>query len=76
MAWKNGLFNFKGESIENIMRQLARWYDFSIQYENPVTEKFYVKMNRNTNISNIFKILETTGGVHFKIEGKKITVKP
>ncbi len=76
MAWKDGLFNFKGESIENVMRQLARWYDFSVQYEESVTEKFYVKVNRNTNISNIFKILETTGGVHFKIEGKKITVKP
>jgi transmembrane sensor len=76
MAWKNGLFNFKGESIETVMRQLARWYDFSVQYQEPVTEKFYVKLNRNTNISNIFKILETTGGVHFKIEGKKITVKP
>lgn len=76
MAWKNGLFNFKGESIENIMRQLARWYNFSVQYEESITEKFYVKVDRNTNISNIFKILETTGGVHFKIEGKKITVKP
>lgn len=76
MAWKNGLFNFKGESIETVMKQLARWYDFSVQYQEPVTEKFYLKLNRNTNISNIFKILETTGGVHFKIEGKKITVKP
>lgn len=76
MAWKNGLFNFNGESIETVMRQLARWYDFSVQYEEPITEKFYVKLNRNTNISNIFKILETTGGVHFKIEGKKITVRP
>ncbi len=76
MAWKNGLFDFKGESIENVMRQLARWYDFTVQYENPVTEKFYVKISRNSNISSIFKILETTGGVQFKIEGKKITVKP
>ena len=76
MAWKNGMFNFNGESIDNIMRQLIRWYDFSVHYERPVNEKFYVKMSRNTNISNIFKILETTGGVHFKIEGKKITVQP
>lgn len=76
MAWKNGLFYFNGDNIEVIMRQLARWYDFDVTYEKPVTEKFYVKINRNTNVSNVFKILETTGGAHFKIEGKKITVMP
>ncbi|OQP63898.1 hypothetical protein A3860_23490 [Niastella vici] len=76
MAWKNGLFYFNGENIAVIMRQLARWYDFDVTYEKPVKEKFYVKINRNTNVSNVFKILETTGGAHFKIEGKKITVMP
>ena len=76
MAWKNGLFNFKGDNINTVMRQLARWYDLDVYYEKQVTEKFYVKMNRNTNVSNVFKILETTGGVHFKIEGKKIMVMP
>lgn len=76
MAWKNGLFHFDGDNIELIMRQLARWYDFNVTYDREVTEKFYVKMDRNTNISNIFKILETTGGVHFRIDGKKITVMP
>lgn len=76
MAWKNGLFNFKGDNINTVMRQLARWYDLDVYYEKQVTEKFYVKMNRNTNVSNVFKILETTGGVHFKIELKKIMVMP
>lgn len=76
MAWKNGLFHFEGENIDVIMRQLARWYDFDVTYDKQVTEKFFVKINRNTNISNIFKILETTGGAHFKIDGKKITVMP
>jgi len=27
MAWKNGLFDFEGLSIIEIMRQLERWYD-------------------------------------------------
>jgi transmembrane sensor len=76
MAWKNGLFIFKGEDINTIMRQIERWYDVEVQYEKPVTEKFYLKMDRRTSVSNVFRILESTGGVHFKINGKKILVRP
>lgn len=76
MAWKDGLFIFKGEDINTIMRQIARWYDVDVQYEKPVSEKFYLKMDRRTNVSNVFKILEATGGVHFSINEKKIMVRP
>ena len=76
MAWKNGLFAFQGANIKSVMSQLARWYDVDVVYEGDVKETFYVKMNRNTKASNVFKILETTGGVHFKIDGKKVTVLP
>ena len=74
-AWKNGYFQFKKESIETIMRQLARWYDVDIQYEGePVTERFYSKIPRSAYVSTVFKSLEATGSVHFKIDGKKIIV--
>jgi len=76
MAWKNGLFSFNGTDIKTVMRQISRWYDVDVVYENNVVERFHVEMNRNTNVSNVFKILETTGGVHFRIEGKKVTVMP
>ena len=76
MAWKNGRFVFNGADFKDIMRQLARWYDLEIIYTKDVKEKFYVEMASNTNLSNVFKILEETGGVHFKIDGKKIMVLP
>ena len=74
MAWKNGLFSFKGTDIYTIMKQVARWYDVEVEYKTTIKEKFHVEMSRNTNVSNVFKILETTGGVHFKIEGRNIIV--
>ncbi len=76
MAWKNGLFSFESSDIKTIMRELARWYDIDIEYATEVQETFYVKLDRNTSVSSVFKILETTGGVHFDIKGKKIIVKP
>ncbi len=33
MAWKNGLFNFEGASLAEVMRQVERWYDIDIAYE-------------------------------------------
>jgi transmembrane sensor len=76
MAWKDGTFYFLDADIHTLMRQLARWYDFDLSYAGEVKEKFHLEMQRNTSVENVFKILEATRGVHFKIEGRKITVIP
>lgn len=76
MAWKNGLFSYKGADMESIMRQVSRWYNVDVVFEKPVTEKFYAQVSRNTDVSNLLKMLEATKAVHFKIEGKVITVTP
>jgi ferric-dicitrate binding protein FerR (iron transport regulator) len=76
MAWKNGRFSFAGVDIGVIMRQLARWYDLDVVYNNNVTEKFYLNIDRNTSLINVIKILEATGGAHFNLNEKKVTVTP
>jgi transmembrane sensor len=73
-AWKNGLFQFNGYSIETIMRQISRWYDVEVQYEGAIpTGHFSGMVNRSNNISQVLKILEA-GGVGFRIDARKITV--
>jgi ferric-dicitrate binding protein FerR (iron transport regulator) len=76
IAWKNNVFSFQKADIPTIMRQIARWYDVEINYEGKVTkDKFVGDISRNSNVSEVLKILELNK-VHFKIEGKKITVLP
>ena len=75
-AWKNGLFRFQDASIESIMRQIARWYDVDIVYERKIDNQFIGTIPRQVPVSTLLKILESTGWVHFTIEGKKITVAP
>jgi transmembrane sensor len=75
MAWKNGLFSFKGADLGTIMRQVSRWYDLKVEFKDTITEKFYGDISRTTNLSNLFKMLETTGEVHFTIEGEKVIVQ-
>lgn len=76
MAWKNGMFFFKGADLETILRQAARWYDVDIDYEGKIAQRFSGQISRNVNASQLFNILELTGKVHFEIEGKKVIVKP
>jgi len=76
MAWKNGYFQFQDDNLENIMRQISRWYDVDVTYEgNPGKETFTGRLPRNGNVSKIFKILSLSG-VKFRIEGKSIIVTP
>ena len=76
MAWKNGYFQFQDDNLENIMRQISRWYDVEVRYEgNPGKETFTGRLPRNGNVSKVFKILSLSG-VKFRIEGKSIIVTP
>lgn len=74
-AWKDGYFRFYDEKIQDIMKKLERWYDIEVVYEGKMTtEGFTGKVSRNKNISQVLMILEKTKGVHFKIEGRRVTV--
>lgn len=76
VAWKNGRFQFNEADVEAVMRDIARWYDVTIEYAGKVpAEKFEGEIPRNSSITEVFKILELSN-VHCKIEGKKITVLP
>jgi len=75
IAWKNNDFYFEDDNIQTVMRELSRWYNIEINYEGSIpTESFDAQISRNKNISAVLHILENTKGVHFKIEGRRVTV--
>lgn len=77
MAWKNGYFQFNSEDIGGIMRKIARWYDVEIVYhKNFVNQRFAGTISRFEEVSKVLRMLELTGSIHFKIEGRRITVMP
>ena len=38
MAWKNSLFNFNEATLEEVMKQLERWYDIEVVYEKGIPD--------------------------------------
>lgn len=75
LGWVRNRFVFENSSIENIMRQVSRWYDVEVVYERKPTQSFIAEIPRNVKASEFFRILEATGWVSFSIDGKKVTVK-
>ena len=74
LAWKNGVFLFEEDPIEHIMRQISRWYDIDVAYEGDISrETFSGLLSRNSQLSQVLKILEV-GGLRYKLEGKKLIV--
>ena len=75
--WKNNKFIFKGESIHEIMEKIARWYNIEYDISPDVSkESFYGTMNRSADLDDVLKTIELTGLVHFKIEGRRVSVMP
>lgn len=75
IAWKNGFFQFNGDNITLIMKQLSRWYDIEPVYAGNMNMKDYSGyISRNSNISEVLKMLELTNEIKFKVEGRKVTV--
>lgn len=76
MAWKNGLFNFDGAGIEEVMRQLERWYDIEVVYEKGIPDIIFGgKLRKDVSLSGVLKSLEESE-VHFRMEGRRLIVLP
>ncbi|MDE1191461.1 MAG: FecR domain-containing protein [Arachidicoccus sp.] len=75
MAWKDGRFAFGGQDIDEIMRQISRWYNVEIVYQGkPSAVHFMGNLTRLQNVSQVLNVLEQTNSIHFRIETNKITV--
>ncbi|SDK25745.1 FecR family protein [Pedobacter sp. ok626] len=74
--WKNGDFVFKEERLESIMRKIARWYDVQVIYRDDVPKNVTLEglVSRAKSISEVLSLIESTGKVHFTIEGRRIVV--
>jgi transmembrane sensor len=76
IAWKNNLFDFENSDIEDIMRQLSRWYDVDVVYNKKVDDRFFAEIPSTAKLSEVLKALELTGKVNFDIQGRKIIINP
>jgi ferric-dicitrate binding protein FerR (iron transport regulator) len=75
VAWKNGYFMFNDEPLESIMHKLSRWYNIDPVFEEDLSQHtFFGMVSKSKPISAVLRIMESTGGVHFRIEGQRVII--
>lgn len=76
VAWKNGIFDFQDVSLEEVMRQLERWYDIEVVVEKGVKNiQFGGRMSRSVTLDSFLVFLKEMN-VHYKLNGKKLIILP
>ena len=76
MAWQRGLFKFEGTPLEEVMKQLERWYDIEVVYENERPAlRFGGELSRSMSLKGVLNVLEQSG-IRYRLEGRKLIVLP
>ncbi|GAB3250202.1 DUF4974 domain-containing protein [Larkinella harenae] len=75
LAWRDGYFVFDDQDLRSVMKMAARWYDVEVTYEGDVPNKrFGGTFTKTKDLKGLLTYLEELGGIHFKQQGKTITV--
>nr|WP_199078242.1 FecR domain-containing protein [Pedobacter sp. ASV19] len=80
MAWTKNEMVFNDAGVQEIMRQIARWYDLDIEYQGRIPDDTISgTVDRRENLAAVLKMFATMQ-IHFTLEqtptGKKLIIKP
>lgn len=75
-SWRNDMFVFDDLTLDKIMRQLSRWYDFDYKFGDKVSSQIVFKgrIPRYGKFGDALLILEKSGGLNFEVEDKTIII--
>lgn len=75
-TWKDGLFKFEKENLENIMMILARWYDVNVFFRNDALKYslFSGDLKKYDTIEQHLRMLEMTTNISFVVQENNVFV--
>lgn len=74
VAWRNGLFEFQDADLQSILRQVMRWYDVDVEYQQNIPERYFTAIiSRDKTLTGVLEILKLSD-IDYKLEGKKLVI--
>ena len=75
-AWKDGVFAFYRQPLEEVMKTLGCWYLFDTHYQNEALKSILYtgKINRHASIREVLHTFELMDELTFDIKGKEVIV--
>lgn len=76
LDWRNGYIDFTNADLQTVMRALTRYYNVEIQYPEAISSSNTVTVGLTVKdgLTHNLKIVEGYFGLHFKTDGKIVTV--
>lgn len=76
-AWKDGILIINNTSMEMLMEELGRLYDYQIVFENETLKKLHYdgSTDKSSDIKPLLDMIEKTTDVKFTIKDRRIIVK-
>lgn len=76
IAWRDGVYFFNNERIEDILRTLSRWYDTEVVFQNEQIKdmRFTGSFNRTQYLNDIITIIEQTQKIKITAYENKLIV--
>ncbi len=77
IAWKDQRFCFENRTLESIARDMERWYDVEIVFEDPLLKQlqFSGSLSRYGEIETLLRFFEESADIAFAVDDHTITVK-
>ena len=76
VGWRKGIYVFKKQPLEDIMRDLSRWYGVSVFFQNEGLKQvsFTGNLKRYDNINEFLDVLQRTGDVKYRINNNTVII--
>lgn len=73
---KEQMFVFEEERLDDILQEMARWYDFEVFYQNPELKDYEFRgvIKRDMDLDKVLSVIKVTTNVDFEVKGKVITI--
>lgn len=75
--WKLGMFDFEDERLDDILSELARWYDLKIFFDSEELKGFQFTggLSRYEDVNQLLQLFEMTKSVKFYIKDDVMLVR-
>lgn len=74
LAWTRGYFAFDNDRIDQLLGEIARWYQIEINYPEGVPDKHLTgRISKSSQIDEVLQMLKYAG-ITYTMEGRTLTI--
>jgi len=78
IGWKEGDFVFHSAPLDQIMKELGRWYDIEVNIANGVdrNQTYSGSISRSKPLSAVLIMLKSSSNIKFNIKNRVVSISP